>query len=245
MSKRNSRVPDGLASRLLKSGTERAEEGDLAAALREYTKLVDVAPDFSGGFSNRANVLVGLKRYEEALGDYDRAMELAPLSMDAPTLLLNRGVTRSVMGNRQGALADFNAGLTIDRFNLLLLANKGRVCVQLGRYDEAVAAYGAVVNRKPNDVQPFWLDYGLLKLEMELPLEALGILKRVAVQYTTVDDAHAALAVALAARGDELGAEAEWAQIKQPDEWRKRRLVEERFWPPRAVAALESFKPFN
>src|SRR6185437_8850152 len=88
--------------------------------------------------SNRGASLRALRRYEEALADYDRALALAPRSA---TTLNNRGVTLAALGRHHEAVECYDAALAIDA-------------------DYARARYNRALSRLMlGDFRNGWIDY--------------------------------------------------------------------------------------
>ena len=98
MSQRNVKLPpgNGAAERAFSSGVELAAKAqdadtqtrDVAMLRRAEEKLSllvdDLAPEYVGGYTNRANVRVALGDLDAAVADYNRAYELAPLAPAIP-----------------------------------------------------------------------------------------------------------------------------------------------------------------
>jgi tetratricopeptide (TPR) repeat protein len=112
----NSRLDDKAAMKIFKAGQELAAQGaDPESQMRDlerlrkaedrFTLLIDeLAPNFAGGYANRANVRVAIGGDESlrgALDDYTRALELAPDSKDAWVNRLNRGSTLVGLGRAE------------------------------------------------------------------------------------------------------------------------------------------------
>ena len=174
----NSQLKDKGALKILKSGQKYAESGAdpetqmldtavLRQAEGRFTLLIDeLAPTFAGGYANRANVRVALKDYAGAAADYESALRLSPLADDAWVNWLNRGSVLLAAGEAERALPDLQRAVELSKAaaaqganqaeRLTLLA-RGSALHSLGRYQQAVADYGAVVVKDPNKVDPFWL----------------------------------------------------------------------------------------
>jgi tetratricopeptide (TPR) repeat protein len=87
-----------------------------------------------------------LKRYEEALADWNRALELKP---DDPEILNNRGVTYHDLGRYDEALADYNRALELRPDDPETLCNRGAAYNRLDRYDDALADLNRAIILKP------------------------------------------------------------------------------------------------
>lgn len=239
MTRRNTRV-SGRASQQFSQARRFAEQGDLDGALRAYDKLIDLAPTFAPGYSNRANLLVVKGRLDDAITDYSHAIELAPKDGDTWVLFLNRGSTRLALGqDPRIALDDLNESYTRKGADPLVLANRAAAYEALGKWESALRDYQNAL--KGNNVQPFWLRYALVLFERGKSTEAIGILKRVLNNFK-VDDVKAAMAAIFYENGDLASAETMWNEMERPRQFESRAFLESRKWPPRAVSAMDNFR---
>jgi hypothetical protein len=116
LSELNTRLDDKGATKIFRAGLELAAQGsDAVTQLRDmvalrkaedrFSLLIDeLAPNFTGGYTNRANVRVAIGGDEElrgAIDDYSRALELAPEALDVWVTRLNRGSTRMAIGRKE------------------------------------------------------------------------------------------------------------------------------------------------
>lgn len=262
----NSQLMDKGALKVLKSGQEYASKGAdpdtqtldmqvLRQAEGRFSLLIDeLAPSFAGGYANRANVRVAMKDYAGAADDYGMALRLAPVGEDVWVNWLNRGSTLVALGQPGQALPDLQRAVELSKAaqaaganqaeKLTLLA-RGSALHGLGRWEAAAADYGAVVNKEPGDVQPYWLRYGLELFELGRTQEALGIVRRVAAKFSVEPECQLALYTATAAAGGERGAaEALRLWNVTPKDVREAASAfdyAKRQWPPSATVAAKAF----
>lgn len=215
--------------------------GDIPEALSTYDTITKSDPDFAPAYSNRGNIFAAQKKFDQAITEYDRSLELAPLDNDSWVVFVNRGVTKLARGDDPYiALADLNIANELRAGNDIILSNRAGVWEVMGKWDNAIRDYQAAL--QSNDVQPFWERYGLVLFQRNKSNEALSILKRVATRFD-VSDVHAAMAVIYFDKGDIAEAETQWSLVDRPRLFESKKfLVSERKWPPRAVEAMENFR---
>ncbi|GBF94439.1 hypothetical protein Rsub_07253 [Raphidocelis subcapitata] len=85
-------------------------EPQLARALALYDQVVALAPSFSEGFNKRATVLYLLHRYEDAVADCERVLDLNPYHFGAAS---GMGLCLWSLKRTQQALAAFERALEI------------------------------------------------------------------------------------------------------------------------------------
>jgi len=120
MSELNTKLDDKAAMKIFKAGLDLAAQGaDVETQMRNverlrkaedrFTLLIeDLAPNFAGGYANRANVRVAIGGDAELRGaveDYSKALELAPEAKDAWVNRLNRGSTLIALGQAEEVTA--------------------------------------------------------------------------------------------------------------------------------------------
>lgn len=85
---------------------------------------------------HRANALFELRRYPEALVDYDRV--IAKTYSGHVWALHQRGLTHQAMGQRQLALADFNQALEFNSGAVWVRFDRGQLFAEMGLYQSAI-----------------------------------------------------------------------------------------------------------
>ena len=83
-------------------------EGRFEEAARRYRHLVETAPEEAALRTSLAGALGALGRYDEAMVELDRALELEPLNVEA---YHNRAVIRERRGETAAAVADYETAL--------------------------------------------------------------------------------------------------------------------------------------
>ncbi len=95
----------------------------------------------------RGRALYLLDRYEEALADLDRAIELGP---DDKYALTYRGEVRTWIGRHGEALADLDQAIALDPDYSRAPASRGETYQLMGRYDEAVTDLTRAIELNPD-----------------------------------------------------------------------------------------------
>ena len=122
---------------------EKAEDPQVKVSL--YTRCLDVEDKLMGPLEayqrdnmhfHRANALFELRRYTEALVDYDRF--IAKTYGHHVWALHQRGLTHQAMGQRQLALADFNQALESNSGAVWVRFDRGQLFAEMGLYQPAI-----------------------------------------------------------------------------------------------------------
>ncbi len=111
------------------------------AALAEYDRAVELAPDFAGAPYNRALVLNTLRRYDEAIAAYQWAIAIKP---DFAQAMFNcavlHGATKTVTMKRLRCSRTCLRSIPNIRTRSATLRSSGPTCAQWDGSDELVSA---------------------------------------------------------------------------------------------------------
>ncbi|WP_083786865.1 serine protease [Gloeothece verrucosa] len=112
-------------------------------ALKVYNKLFEMNP--KGDFvlyTERGSVLAYSGHYQEAIADYNKAIELKP----HPWAYNKRGLAYSELEEYQKAIADFNKTIELEPDADYAYNNRGNVYKDLKDYDKALADYNKAIS---------------------------------------------------------------------------------------------------
>jgi tetratricopeptide (TPR) repeat protein len=102
-------------------------------------------------FGWRGVALTRMGRYEDALADLDRAIEL---DSNLTWAVVYRGITHRSMRRYQEALADFRLALELGLNEGWILANRGVTYRLMERYEEALSDFDRAIELRPDMVWP-------------------------------------------------------------------------------------------
>jgi tetratricopeptide (TPR) repeat protein len=106
---------------------------------------------------SRLKYLDKLRRQEEELASYDRALAIDP---EDSTAWYNKGRTLSQLGRHEEALDAHDRALAIDPFDSATWFQKGLTLYELGRHEEALGPYDCALDIDPDD-SATWFQKGL------------------------------------------------------------------------------------
>ena len=125
----------------------------IGAAMKSNTTSAEVT-------SNYAFVLGRLKRDDEAIEYFNRALMLKPGYVPA---LLTRGVSQLRIGRRKEALASIDRVIELEPRHPKAHYNRATVLLEMRRFDEALEAYARAAEIAPDDADVHWNE-SLLRL---------------------------------------------------------------------------------
>ena len=135
-----------------------------------FARTSRINPDEPSVLNNSGNALRGLRRFEDALAAYDKAIALKPDYADA---FYNRGITFMDLQRFEEALASYDKVIALEPRYGKALNNRGNVLQVLKRFEEAVASYDRAVAVEPGYIDAFY-NRGIALQELKRFGEALA-----------------------------------------------------------------------
>ncbi len=108
-------------NRLMAEGVEAMQASDFPTALADFTRIIEIAPDFAEGWNKRATVLYMVGDYAGSAADVDRTLALEPRHFGA---LSGLGLINSALEQEEAAIDAWEKALAINpnmpgvRFNI-------------------------------------------------------------------------------------------------------------------------------
>ena len=128
--------------------------GNFKRAKEYLDRALNLQPDLLKVYFDRALVLKALGQKEEAIQDYNRIIRTKDEPI--PEVYLNRGLTRKMVGDFGGALADLNAALENEPKNPILYKNRGNLYLLLGYHAQAVEDYTTATNLNEDFAEAYY-----------------------------------------------------------------------------------------
>lgn len=129
----------------LRSDAEAARQaGDAAGAASLYAQAVRMNPSWPEGWWYLGQLRYGADAYAQAVEAFNHYLELMPNAAPATAL---RGLCEFELGQYQASLGDVDRALTLgaaddSRNTQILRYHQGMLLTKLGRFEEALTAYG-------------------------------------------------------------------------------------------------------
>ena len=83
-------------------------KGDMARAIADYTKAIEISPTYANAYSNRGGAYLSMKAYDRAIGDFTSALSIDPKLAQA---YHNRASAYYAKGDTQRAIPDLRNSL--------------------------------------------------------------------------------------------------------------------------------------
>ena len=119
-------------------GTALGIGGQLDQALPDFDKAIELDPNWSPPYSNRARVYVGKNEPARAIPDYDKFVALHP---DDAGAYVNRAMAYIKLQDTDHALADLEKAVSLDPMHAFATFNAGAIYEAKNDKPKAEAAY--------------------------------------------------------------------------------------------------------
>lgn len=124
------------------------EQLQSAAALAHIDRLLTLQPKLVSAHNTRGNILLELRREDEAVHAYQTAIDLQPAYANAHG---NLAIAYLALAQYQAALDSFDRALALDPELKGMRNNRANALQNLYRFEEALQAYDAILARHPGD----------------------------------------------------------------------------------------------
>ncbi|MGD9335337.1 MAG: tetratricopeptide repeat protein [Desulfobacterales bacterium] len=119
---------------VFKKGMDEFIDNNFNESIQEFTKAIEIDPEFRLAYVSRGAALMKMDRNEEAIADFDHAVALDP---DYPKPYHLRGLARVELGDHEGALKDFGSAIDLDPDYGPAYYSRAALHLELGREDLA------------------------------------------------------------------------------------------------------------
>jgi tetratricopeptide (TPR) repeat protein len=118
----------------LNRGQARAVAGRKQAAIDDFTRAIEISPDYAKAYYNRGNVYADSRDFGPAIADFTRAIEIEPRY---PRAHNDRGMARATIGLHRDAERDFTRAIELAPDSPTAYANRARLYLLTDRPDRA------------------------------------------------------------------------------------------------------------
>jgi protein O-mannosyl-transferase len=167
-----------------------------------YTDLLSKNPNVSVAYNNRGIIYLGEEKFDMAIQDFTKAMEIDPKMFYAYN---NRGAVYMKKQMYQEALADFQAALQISPADMKAQYNLSKCHLLMRNYHEGLRSYDLLIKEHP-EMARAWNDRGKIKNDLTLFANALYDLNKAIELDPNLVEAYNNRGISKASMGDYEGA---------------------------------------
>ena len=109
---------------LYKQGNTKLDTGDINGAISDYTKAIEINPNYSDAYVNRGVAKGNSGDNAGAISDYSKAIKI---DQSYTLAYVNRGVAKNNIGDHLGAISDYSKAIEIDPMYINAYINRGNI----------------------------------------------------------------------------------------------------------------------
>ena len=133
---------------LLNDASRKYDREDYPGAIRDYSSLLELQPDFIEIYVQRAMAYYQIDRFEAAIADLD--IFISNTSENPAGAYALRAICKLLTNNNYGALTDFNSQITLQPNAADAYFGRGRAKSALGDHRGAVTDFSKALEISPN-----------------------------------------------------------------------------------------------
>jgi tetratricopeptide (TPR) repeat protein len=137
----------------LNRGLYKKNNKDLQGAIDDYTRAIELKPDFAEAFNNRGEAYFYLRKYENAISDYSRAISLKPGNAGG---YYNRGLAYENNDQFEEAVKDYSRAIELDPDISTAYYNRGLVYMNQKVFDKAIEDFSHVIKIDPANTDAYY-----------------------------------------------------------------------------------------
>lgn len=115
-------------------------------AILDYTKAIEIKPDYANAYNNRGISHIDLDEYEEAIADYNIVIKYKP---DYPYAYFNRANAYSGLFKYDSAITDYNKAIELKPDFADAYYNRGNKYYGISSYKEAIEDWEKAIKLDP------------------------------------------------------------------------------------------------
>ena len=134
-------------------GIDYGEEGKYDLAIKDFTKAIDLKPDYALAYNNRGAVYRSKGEHDLAIEDCNKAIQLKP---DYAEPYSNRGSAYRNKGEIDRAIEDYGIAIQLKPNFVEAYYNLGIAYYEKGDFDRAIKNYNKAINLNSELFHPYY-----------------------------------------------------------------------------------------
>ncbi len=135
------------------TGNENLQNGDYLIAIANYSKVIEIDPNYSDAYNKRGMAQGILGKHNNAIEDFDQAIKLNPYKAD---FYNNRGSSLGKLEKYNEALEDLDKAILLDSTDEFSYFNRGVVKVNLDIHETAIDDLSRAIYLNPNKALTYY-----------------------------------------------------------------------------------------
>ena len=134
-------------------GIDYGEKGEHDLAIKDFTKAIELKPDYAIAYNNRGAVYRDKGEHDQAIEDCSKAIQLKP---DYAEPYSNRGAAYRNKGNYDRAIKDYDTAIKLKPSFFEAYYNRGLAYHEKRDFDPAIKDYSKAIELNPKLFHPYY-----------------------------------------------------------------------------------------
>ena len=134
-------------------GIDYSEKGEHDLAIKDFTKAIELKPDYAFAYNNRGAVYRDKGEYDRAIEDCSKATQLKP---DYAEPYSNRGAAYRNKGDYDRAIKDYDMAIKLKPGFVQAYYNRGLAYHEKRELDRAIKDYNKAIELNPKLFHPYY-----------------------------------------------------------------------------------------
>ena len=134
-------------------GIDYGEKGEVDLAIKDFTKAIELKPDYAFAYNNRGAVYRTKGEHDLAIKDCNKAIQL---KSDYAEPYSNRGSAYRNKGDYDRAIKDYDTAIKLKSDFAQAYYNRGLAYHEKGEFDLAIEDYSKAITLKPKLFHPYY-----------------------------------------------------------------------------------------
>ena len=122
------------------------------SAINDYTKAIEIDPNYQVAYSNRALACYVIRRYDNAIRDWSKVLSIDPKNIEA---WRERGNTYFINSDYTNAVLDYDQAIHYEPAYIWNYYNRGKANYYRKRYKEAIPDFTMTIGKDPKYVDAY------------------------------------------------------------------------------------------
>jgi len=141
-----------LAALFFSCGYALSKQKNFESSIKKYSISLELH-EHADAYNNRGLDYANLGKYDKAIEDFNKAIELNP---DLAVAYYNRGNTYAELGEYDRAIKDYDKAIELNKDYTVAYNNRGFAYVGLGKYNRAIEDFNKAIKLNPDDAKAYY-----------------------------------------------------------------------------------------
>ena len=143
----------GTAYSYTMQAIDKHRKGDYSGAIIDYTKALEIDPNYTYALHNRGFAKNKIGDYKGAILDLNKSIELQPTDVNS---YISRAIAKNALGNYKGAILDLDSVIKIDPKDLKAIISRASIKSKIKNHSGSIQDYSRYLDLNPENADAIY-----------------------------------------------------------------------------------------